>query len=235
MFPPPRVRVLTMRRHIAVVLAFLLLGFGAPELPRAHATVDDCAPGNPLTPQAEMFATNNTDTIADPADPRLQDRLEPFASQVGGTVLANAALPVGSNLVHGVFWSDDLQRLTFESSREFYLACVDEDELTRIAEAVAGQFGQESVLTFTYLPDDAPSADSFIAEVPGVDVQRFYDALAADPDARTRLGGGSISENGALVLVADDADAEVAKRVVARSGGALDMSSVRHGSNKFVP
>jgi hypothetical protein len=63
---------------------------------QGRATVDDCAPGNPLTPQAEMFATTNTETIAEPADPRLQDRLEPFASHVDGTILANAALPVGS-------------------------------------------------------------------------------------------------------------------------------------------
>src|SRR5258707_2301382 len=63
--------------------------------------------------------------------------------------------------------SEGLQQLIFESSRQFHLACVDEAELTRIAELVAGQFGQESVLTFTYRPDDAPSADSFIAEVPG--------------------------------------------------------------------
>ena len=182
-----------------------------------------------------MFATNNRETIADPADPRLQDRLEPFESEVDGTVLANAALPVGSELIHGVFWSEDLQQLTFESSREFYLACVDEGELTRIAELVAGQFGQESVLTFTYHPDNAPPADSFLAEVPGVDVQRFHDALAADPDARTRLGGGSINEDGSLVLVAADEDAEVAKRLVARSGGELDMSGVRHGTSRFVP
>jgi len=182
-----------------------------------------------------MFATNNGDTIADPADRRLHDRLESFESEVDGTVLANAALPVESKLVHGVFWSEDLRRLTFESSREFYPACVDEDELTRIAESVAGQFGQESVLTFTYLADNSPPADSFLAEVPGVDAQRFHDALAADPDARTRLGGGSINEDGSLVLVAADGDAEVAKRLVARCGGVLDMSDVRHGMSRFVP
>ena len=140
-----------------------------------------------------LFATNNTETIADPADPRLQDRLEPFASQVDGTILANTALPVGSDRMQGVFWSEDLQRLTFESSRQFHLACVGEAELNRIAEMVAGQFAQESVLTFTYQPGDVSSADSFIAEVPGVDVQRFHNALATDPDARTRLGGGSIT------------------------------------------
>jgi hypothetical protein len=183
-----------MKRRAAMVIAFLLVGMGAAaSVTQGHATVDDCAPGDPLTPKAEMFATNNTETIADPADPRLQDRLEPFASQVDGTILANSALPVGSDRMQGVFWSEDLQRLTFESSRQFHLACVGEAELTRIAEMVAGQFDQESVLTFTYQPGDVTSADSFIAEVPGVDVQRFHDALATDPDARTRLGGGSIT------------------------------------------
>jgi hypothetical protein len=226
----------TMRRRAAAVIAFLLVGMGAAvPATQVYATVDDCAPGNPLTPQAEMFATNSTQTIADSADPRLQDRLEPFASHVAGTILANAALPVGSDLVHGVFWSEDLQQLTFESSREFHLACVDEGELTRIAELVAGQFGQEAVLTFTYDPDGAVSADSFIAVVPGVDVQRFHDVLAADPDARTRLGGGAITEDGSLVLVAADEDAEVARRVVAASGGELDIGRVRHGTSRFVP
>jgi hypothetical protein len=225
-----------MRRRAATAIAFSLVGMGAAApVPRGHAAVDDCAPSNPLTPQAEMFATTNTETIADPTDPRLQDRLEPFASHVDGTILANAAFPVGSDLVHGVFWPEDLQQLTFESSRQFHLACVDEGELTRIAELIAGQFGQESVLTFAYQPDDAAPADSFIAEVPGVDVQRFHNALAADPDARSRLGGGSITEDGSLVLVAAYEDAGVAKRAVAVSGGELDMSAVRHGTSRFVP
>ena len=224
-----------MKRRAATVIALLLVAMGAAApVTQGHATVDDCAPGDPLTPQAEMFATNNTETIADPADPRLEDRLDPFASHVDATILANAALPVGSDLVHGVLWSENLQQLTFESSRQFHLACVDQGELSRIAELVAGQFGQESVLTFTYLSDDAPSADSFIAEVPGVDVQRFRNALAADPDARSRLGGGSITEDGSLVLVAAHEDAEVAKRVLAVSGGELDMSGVRHGTSRFV-
>ena len=226
----------SVKRRAATMIAFLLVGTAAvAPMTRANATVDDCAPGDPLTPQAEMFAATNTDTIADPADPRLQDRLEPFASQVDATVYANTAVPVGSELMRGVFWSEDVQRLTFEPSREFHLACVDEAELTRIAERVAEQFGQESVLTFTYLPEDAPAADSFIAEVPGVDVKRFHDALAADPDARTRLGGGSVTEDGSLILVAADGDAEVARRVVAVSGGELDMSGVRHGTSRFVP
>ena len=225
-----------MTRRAAMAIAFLVVGMGAvAPITQAHADFDDCAPGNALTPQAEMFATNNTGTIADPADPRLQDRLEPFASQVDGTILANTALPVGSELLDGVFWSDDLQQLTFESSREFHLACVDDDELTRIAEQVAAQYGQESVLTFTYQPDGAAPADSFIADVPGVDVQRFHNALATDPDARGSLGGGSIGEDGSLLLVAAVEDADVAKRVVAESGGNLDMSGVRYGTSAFVP
>ena len=182
-----------------------------------------------------MFATSNTTMIADPDDPRLHDRLEPFASQVYGTIRANAALPVGSDVMDGVFWSEDLQQMTFESSRQFHLACVDEGELTRIAEVVAGQFGQESVLTFVYRPEDTSSADSFIAEVLGVDARLFHDAVAADPDAKSRLGGGSINEDGALVLVAAQADAQLAKRVVALSGGHLDMSDVRYGAMSFVP
>ena len=182
-----------MKRRAAMVIALLLVGMGAAaSVTQGHATADDCAPGDPLAPKAEMFATNNTETIADP-DSRLQDRLEPFASQVDGIILANSALPVGSDRMQGVFWSEDLQRLTFESSRQFHLACVGEAELTRTAEMVARQFDQESVLTFTYQTGDVTSADSFIAEVPGVDVQRFHNALATFPDARTRLGGGSIT------------------------------------------
>jgi hypothetical protein len=58
-----------MKRRAATVIAFLLVGMGAAT--PATASVDDCAPGDRLTPQAELFATNNTETIADPADPRL--------------------------------------------------------------------------------------------------------------------------------------------------------------------
>jgi len=75
-----------MKRRAAMVIAFLLVGMGAAaSVTQGHAAVDDCAPGDPLTPKAEMFATNNTETIADP-DSRLQDRLEPFASQVDGII-----------------------------------------------------------------------------------------------------------------------------------------------------
>src|SRR6478735_8937305 len=53
-----------MKRRAAMVIAFLLVGMGAAaSVTQGHATVDDCAPGDPLTPKAEMFATNNTETI----------------------------------------------------------------------------------------------------------------------------------------------------------------------------
>src|SRR5262245_14820253 len=154
-----------LRRVASAIGAFFVVAICAAA-PQARGALGDCAPANPLMPEAEMFATNNTDTIADPSDPRLQDQLQPFESQVDGTVLANAALPVGSDLVHGIYWSEDMQQLTLESSREFHLACVDDGELTHIAEDVAHQFGQESVLIFSYRPDGGPPGDSFIADVP---------------------------------------------------------------------
>lgn len=225
-----------MKLRAVTAIALVLVGMGsATSVPQGHASLDACVTGPPPTPQAEMFATTNTATIADADDPRLHDRLEPFASQVYGTILANTALPVGSDLLNGAFWSEDLQQLTFERSRQFHLACVDGDELTRIAELVAGQFGQESVLTFTYLADGASTADGFIAEVPGIDVRRFYDVMAKDSDARSRLGGGSVGEDGSLLLVVALQDAEVAQRAVALSGGHLDMSEVRYGAVAFVP
>ena len=107
-----------MKLRAVTAIALLLLGMGlAAPLPQGHGTVDGCAAGNPLTPQAEMFATSNTVTIADPGDPRLDDRLEPFASQVYDTVLTSGARPVGSDVMDGVFWSEDLEQMTFESSR----------------------------------------------------------------------------------------------------------------------
>jgi hypothetical protein len=58
--------------------------------------------------------------------------------------------------------------------------------------------------------------------------------MAADPDAKSRLGGGSISADGALVLMAAQADAQLAMRVVALSGGDLDMSDARYGTVALV-
>jgi hypothetical protein len=223
------------KRSAATVLAFILTISAVLVAPAARGVGDDCAPGNPTDPTAEMFATTATTAIVDPFAFRLHDRLEPFAVEVSGTIVASEALPVGSNLNRGVFWSDDLQTAVYEASRTFHIACVDDADLMRIAEHVAAQFDQESVLTFAYGPTDTAATDSFIAEIPGVDLQRFRDSLIADSEARNRIGGGSIRADGTLVLVAADDDAALAERVVAESGAHLDMSAVRHGRRAFVP
>jgi hypothetical protein len=223
------------RMPVVMVMGSLCIAMsGLASPPQANAVGNDCAPNNPFTPQAEMFATSSTEEIDNPADPRLSDRLEQFESQVNGVIVSNGALPVGSDLVHGIFWSDDLHEATYEPSRDFHVACVDDHDITQIAKHVAEQFHQESVLVFTDSPGDDPNAGSFVAHVPGIDVQRFHDALAGDPAARSQLGGGSITDDGTLVLVASAKDTALAERVVSRAGGQLDMSTVQRGEENFV-
>ena len=202
--------------------------------PTVNAAGNDCAPNDPLAPRAEMFATNSTEEVDNPSDPKLGDRLDQFESQVNGVIFSNEAIPAGSDLVHGIFWSDERNGATYEPSRDFHIACVDDDDLNRIARQVAVQFNQESVLAFSDSPNDDPGAGSFIAHVPDIDMQRFHDALAADPTARSHLGGGSITDNGILVLVVSAKDTALAQRVVSRSGGHLDMSTVQRGESHFV-
>lgn len=200
----------------------------------AQAGPAACAAGNPLQPTAELFATDNTATITDPADARLRDRLEGFELQVDGIALRNIALPVGSTLVSGVFWSDDRQQATYERSRNFHLACVTGADLHRLADQVRGQFQQESVLTFEPLPREAPGVDAFTARVPGIDVRRFHDGLVADQEARQRLAGGSVTEDATLILVADLADYPVAQRLVTAIGGDWAGARVSYGDREFV-
>lgn len=224
-------------RALAVANALLLVTAGASEFvipASAHAVGNDCAPYNVLAPTAEMFAASATEEIANPSDPGLGDRLEQFKSQVDGVIVNNAAVSVGSDLVHGVFWSDARHEATYEPSRDFHIACVDSQDMTLIAKQVAAQFHQESVLVFMKSPTNDPSAGSFVAHVPGIDVQRFHDAQVADPMARSALGGGSITDDGVLVLVAASKDTALADRVVMRAGGHLDMSTVQRGESAFV-
>ena len=59
-----------MKRRAAMVIALLLVGMGAAaSVTQGHATADDCAPGDPLAPKEQMFATNNSETIAAPPIP----------------------------------------------------------------------------------------------------------------------------------------------------------------------
>ena len=48
-----------------------------------------------------------------------------------------------------------------------------------LAEALRRQFNQEAVLTFDYLPQNAPGANSIAVTVPNIDIARFRDAFAA--------------------------------------------------------
>ncbi|QIS08687.1 hypothetical protein [Nocardia arthritidis] len=225
------VRLVVLSR-IAAVAALVLVPMVTQV--QAQAGPASCAAGNPLRPTAELFATDNTSTITDPADERLRTRLDGFELQVDGIVAANIALPVGSTLVSGVFWSEDQRQTTYERSREFHLACVTGPDLHNLADQVRAQFRQESVLTFEPLPADAPGVDGFTATVPGIDVRRFHDALVADPVARQRLVGGSVTEDNRLIVVADIADYALAQRFVTELGGDWNAADVRFGDREFV-
>ncbi|WP_228539765.1 hypothetical protein [Nocardia sp. XZ_19_385] len=222
-----------MRVRITGGFAALLTAAGLLVAAPVGASPAACAPGNPLQPTAELFATDNTATITDPGDQRLRTRLEGFELAVGAITVQNVALPVGSTLVSGVFWSDDRQMATYERSRAFRLACVDAPDLERIADQVRILFQQESVLTFEPLPANNPDVDAFVAEIPGVDVRRFHDGLVGDQVARERLVGGSITEGNTLILVAELADLEVARNFVAGLGASWP-SALRYGDREFV-
>jgi hypothetical protein len=184
--------------------------------------------------RAELFATNNTAVITDPGDVRLRDPLQLFDIQVDQIILRSGAVAPESTVVDGVFWSDELQQTTYERSRDFHLCGVDAFELHSVADEVRRQFNQQSVLTFEYLPQDAPGIDAVKIEVPAVDVARFRDALATDPVARQRLVGGSVTDTQTLILVADVADYALASQLVLKSGGPLQAAAVEYGRRAFV-
>ncbi|MFI9506151.1 hypothetical protein [Nocardia sp. NPDC052566] len=221
---------LMVRITAASAVFFAALVVQAP----AQAGPASCAAGNPLQPTAELFATDNTATITDPDDQRLRTRLEAFELTVDGIVVQNVALPVGSTLVSGVFWSDERQQATYERSRNFHIACAAGPELQRLADQVRSRFHQESVLTFEPLPQNAPGVDAFTVEVAGIDVHRFRDALVADPVAREHLVGGSVTEDKTLILVADLADYTLTQQFVTALGGNWNTAKVKYGDREFV-
>ncbi len=85
------------------------------------------------TPDAEIFATDNTALITDPDDPRLDDPLTEFARTVERIVDRGGGKPRGSQLLDGVFFSSDLGGTTFERSRRFDVDRVSDSELHAIA------------------------------------------------------------------------------------------------------
>jgi Ca2+-binding RTX toxin-like protein len=190
------------------------------------------APAASATSDAEIFATNNTAVITDPADPRLQDRLNDFARQVERIVSDGGGVARGSQLLDGVFSFDGVT--TFERSREFDVDRVSEDELHTIADTIRARFDQQSVLTFDRLPASSDDVDAVLLDVPGVTATALRDGLLNDVEARERLFGGSVTQDKHLLLVASLDDATLARTFAKRIGGDLKRASTTYGKREFV-
>jgi hypothetical protein len=216
-----------MHRLLIVTLAAFALA--APPSAAAHGSG-----GAHRLPDAEIFATNNTAVISDADDPRLRIPLIGFAREVERIVRQGGGTPRGSQLLDGVFFSSDLGTTTFERSREFDVDDVTDDELHTIADTVRSRFAQESVLTFDYLPPGDDEVNALELEVPGVTAQALRDGLLADQTARERLFGGSVTLDGHLLLVADLADAQLARAFAERIGGDPRRAAIRYGEREFV-
>ncbi|MFL9679914.1 MULTISPECIES: hypothetical protein [Streptomyces] len=201
----------------------------------AHAGEDAPGPDRGTCPsEAEIFATDNTAIITDPDDPRLRTRLVRFGHEVRRIIRAHGAESGASTLLEGVFWSSDLQRATYERSREFEVDRVGRDGLHHIAGVIAKRYRQESVLTFRCLPRTSPETDAVRIRAEGVSPTRLHDALVADPEARERLGGGSTTLDGQLVLVAPLADLALARKFTQDLGVDWNTTEVRYGDEEFV-
>ncbi len=211
-----------------IALAGLLAG--------ALALVPSAASANSYggLPDAEIFATNNTAVITDPADPRLDQELNGFARKVTRIIHEGGGTPRGSQLLDGVFFSSDLNQTTFERSRDFDVDHVSVGELGAIAERVRRRFDQQSVLTFDYLPASAGRVDGVELEVPGVSADALRQGLLDDEAAREALFGGSVTQDGRLLLVADLANADLARRFAADIGGDVSRAIARSGDIEFV-
>jgi hypothetical protein len=185
-------------------------------------------------PDAEIFATNNTAVITDPADPRLDDQLRGFERKVERIIRRGGGKPEGSQLLDGVFFSSDLGTTTFERSLDFDVDDVTRDELREIADSVRRRFGQQSVLTFDYPERPWHPVDAVEVEVPGLDARSLRDGLLADQEARDTLFGGSVTLDGRLVLIAGLGDLELVERFVTDIGGDFDAATIRPGRREFV-
>ena len=215
-------------RLMAATVSALALGLaGAGSSPAASSAAADC-------PTAQLFATNNTAVITDPDDPRLHTRLTRFDHELRGIIRANGATPVASKLLEGVFWSGDLKQATYERSREFDINRVGRDGLNHIAGVIAKTYRQESVLTFRCLPRTSPETDALEIEAPGVSANRLHDELIADPVARDELGGGSVTVDGRLILIAPLADLPLAREFTAKLGVDWRTAQVHYGDREFV-
>ena len=209
----------------SITLALAVLAIAAPAA-AAH--------GGGGVPDAEIFATSNTALITDQDDPRLRARLQRFAHRVTRIIDEGGGRPRGSELLDGVFFSSDLGGTTFERSRRFDVDGVSDDELRDIAETIRRRFLQQSVLTFDHLPPSDPDADAIELEVPHVTARALRDGLLADPVAQERLFGGSVTLDRHLLLVADRADADLARAFAKRIGGDVKRAVTHYGEREFV-
>ncbi len=89
-------------------------------------------------------------------------------------------------------------------------------------------------MTFDHLRVNHPRVDAVRLEVPGVTAQALRDGLLADAEAREELFGGSVTQDEELILVAELADVELAKRFAAALGGCLPAADIDHGDSEFV-
>jgi hypothetical protein len=196
--------------------------------PPAGSDVGSCRP-------AELFATDNTAAITDPGANALQDGLALFEIQADATMTQHGVAVTGSTLLDGVSWSPELRLATYERSREFHLCAADEPALHSAAEALRGQFGQKTVLTFEYLPQQAPEANAITAAVPDIDLARFRDAFFADSAAHRQLLGGSVTTTDrTLILVADSRDLDLVRRLVGEAGGNPNATTIAYGRREIV-
>lgn len=227
----------TAVRAAVVVIALAATGISGPgmsgTMSAAHAAVSPTYANEPGA--ADIFATGNKAIITDPNDPRLSDRLVAFDREVRGMIRANGADPAPSALLDGVFWSQELGKVTFERSRRFPVTEVGSANLRHIAATIRKRYDQESVLTFEHLPKNSAAVDAFAIEVDDIDVRRLHDGLRADPTARKELVGGSVTvDGGDLILVAELDDRELVRGFITRLGGRWNPATIEYGDREFV-
>ncbi|MFD7258626.1 hypothetical protein [Streptomyces sp. NPDC059874] len=218
-------------KRLRALVAIGVLTLGSAGAGTAQAAP---APGASGCPTAEIFATNNTAVITDPDDPRLRTRLSGFDREVRSIIRAHGARPGDSTLLDGVFWSGQEQQATYERSREFDVDRVSPAGLHHIADVIRKEYHQESVLTFRCLPRTSSDVDAVEIQAPGVSPTRLRDALLADPEARDRLGGGSVALDGRLILIAPIADLPLARKLTESLGVDWNRAEVRYGDEEFV-
>ncbi|OBF15833.1 hypothetical protein A5725_02910 [Mycobacterium kubicae] len=201
-----------------LMLLMLCCGSTVTAVPASSAPAS-CQP-------AELFATDDTHDT---------DDLTLFELQADVTIAGTGAGVSGSALVDGVFWSPESQQISYERSREFHLCVADAPTLHAAAAALRDQFHQQAVLTFAYLPKQAPDADAILLTAPEVDLPRFRAAFAADSAAQHRLLGGSVTtEDHTLILVVAENDLDLARRLVTEAGGNSAAAAIAYGKREFV-